>query len=314
MKRDLSHGPPTTPTGIWRCGPFRLNYKKRPRVMGILNVTPDSFSDGGRYTTPRRAVDHALRMAAAGADLIDIGGESTRPGATVISEADELRRVLPVIEKLAGRLSIPISIDTTRAEVARAALAAGAVVVNDVRGGLGDPAMLGVVAESDAGWVIMHCRGTPQTMQRAPRYHNLLDEVRQFLEQQCHRAIAAGIGRNRIVVDPGIGFGKTTRHNLTLLARLDAFADLGVPILVGPSRKSFIGKVLGGRAVDDPAARASGTAAVLAVAILRGARIVRVHDVAEAVDVVRVADAIQREAFPPLPSRERVGVRVVQGT
>jgi len=217
----LKHNPPyrvpATAIGIWRCGSFRLRYKKRPLVMGILNVTPDSFSDGGRYTTPRRAVDHALAMAAAGADLIDIGGESTRPGASVVAQDEELRRVLPVIEKLVGRLSIPISIDTSRAEVARQALAAGASIVNDVRAGLRDPEMLDVVAASNAGWVIMHCRGTPQTMQRAPRYHHLLDEIRQFLDDQCRRAVAAGIGRNRIVVDPGIGFGKTVRHNLTLL-------------------------------------------------------------------------------------------------
>ncbi len=286
--------------GVWHCGTFRLPYRKQPLVMGILNVTPDSFSDGGRFFSPRRAVAQALRMQEAGADLIDVGGESTRPGALPVPQEEEMRRVLPVIEKLAGRLTVPISIDTTRSAVARRALEAGAAIINDISGGVRDPDMFRVAAAPKAGLILMHRRGTPQTMQRAPRYRNLIAEVRQFLARQAQAALDAGVARSRIAIDPGIGFGKTVRHNLTLIAQIDALTRLGLPILVGPSRKSFIGKVLArGAATLDASERLFGTAAALAICILHGARIVRVHDVAAALQVVRVADAIRAECLEP---------------
>jgi dihydropteroate synthase len=266
--------------------------------MGILNVTPDSFSDGGAYFSLERAVDHADEMAEAGADLIDIGGESTRPGARPVSLDEELRRVIPIVEKLAGRLRIPLSVDTTRSEVALRALEAGASVVNDVSGGTRDPRMFPVVAKMGAGIVIMHARGTPQTMQRAPRYRNLMTEIGRFLSRQVERAEQSGIARERIVIDPGIGFGKTVNHNLALLSRLAEFSSLRLPILIGPSRKSFISKILRPAPAQEKGAREAGTAAALAVAVFQGARIVRVHDVAAAVGIVRITDAIRKEKMP----------------
>ncbi len=284
------------PIGPWRCGAYRLNHRKRPLVMGILNVTPDSFSDGGDYLEVEAAVTHALQMAREGADIIDIGGESSRPGAVAISPEEEIHRVLPVIRALSGRLTVPISIDTTKASVARRAVDAGASIINDVSGL--DPEMLPLAAASGVGLVIMHARGTPQTMQRAPRYRNLTEEVTQFLRVRVGRAVACGVPENRIAIDPGIGFGKTAHHNLQILNRLPRLTSLGLPILVGPSRKSFIGKTLHLPPTALPAERVEGTAAALAVSILRGARIVRVHDVASSVRIVRMADAIQREKIP----------------
>lgn len=272
--------------------------------MGILNVTPDSFYDGGRYFTVRRAVAHAERMQAHGADLIDIGGESTRPGAEPVSAEDEMRRVLPVIEKLHDRLHIPLCVDTTHASVAQRALDAGVSIVNDISAGTRDVQMFTTVARYGAGMVLMHCRGNPQTMQRAPRYRNVIAEIDAYLTRQVAQAVAAGIERNRLVIDPGIGFGKTARHNLILLSRLNAFCNIGLPILVGPSCKSFIGKILsalgpapvaGKRDQMAWSGRIDGTSSALAIAIFKGARIVRVHDVATAVSVVRVADAILKE-------------------
>jgi dihydropteroate synthase len=261
--------------------------------MGILNVTPDSFSDGGAYLGVEAAVAHALQMAREGADIIDIGGESSRPGAVGVSPEEELRRVLPVIHALSGRLTVPISIDTTKASVARRAVDAGASIINDISGR--DPGMLPLAAASGVGLVIMHAKGTPQTMQRAPRYHNLMDEVTQFLRVQVDRAVACGVPKDRIVIDPGIGFGKTARHNLQILNRLPLLTSLELPILVGPSRKSFIGKTLRLSPTSHPSERVDGTDAALAISILHGARIVRVHDVASSIRVVRMADAIQRE-------------------
>ena len=260
--------------------------------MGVLNVTPDSFSDGGHYRSVARAVARAERMAEEGADLIDVGGESTRPGAAPVPLDEELRRVIPVIERVARRCRLPMSIDTTKAEVARRAIAAGAAMVNDVTALRGDPEMAAVVAEAGVPVVLMHMRGAPATMQRAPRYRSVMGELLRFFRERITAAEAAGIDRRRIILDPGIGFGKTLRHNLEILQRLDALAELGQPILVGPSRKAFIGRLL-----DLPVGeRFEGTAAAVAAAVLHGARLVRVHDVAAMARVVRVADAIRRGA------------------
>ena len=262
----------------------------RPLVMGIVNVTPDSFFDGGQYYDPQRAVAHALRLVAEGADLLDIGAESTRPGALPVDGHEERRRLLPVVTAVARAVSVPISVDTSKAEVARAALDAGAVMVNDVTALRGDRAMVDVVAEAGAGLVVMHMQGIPETMQQAPHYDDVVGDVAQFLAERSRFAMDHGIERDRIVLDPGIGFGKTLTHNLDLLANLHAFTELGFPLLVGPSRKGFIGQ-LTHQSVD---ARAWGTAAVIALAVQPGARILRVHDVGPMRDVVSVADAVAR--------------------
>lgn len=260
-----------------------------PLVMGILNVTPDSFSDGGRYLDPGAAVKHALEMVEEGADLIDVGAESSRPGAESVSEAEELRRLIPVVQEVCRRVSVPVSVDTTKAAVARQALDAGAAIVNDISALQADPAMASVVADAGAGLVLMHMQGTPRTMQQAPRYGDVVAEVREFLSERLLAAVRAGIAEDHILLDPGIGFGKNREHNLALLARLDELRPLGRPILVGVSRKSFIGEALDRRTGD----RLMGTAAAVAVAVLRGARVVRVHDVKAMRDVVRMAYAIQ---------------------
>ena len=262
----------------------------RPLVMGVLNVTPDSFSDGGLYLDPGAAVKHALEMVDEGADLIDIGAESSRPGAEPVSEAEELSRLVPVVQEVCRRVTVPVSVDTTKAAVARQALDAGAAIINDISALLADPAMAGAVAKAGAGLVLMHMQGTPQTMQRAPRYGDIVAEVREFLRARMQAAVEAGIAAGQILLDPGIGFGKNLEQNLILLDRLDAFQTLGRPILVGVSRKAFIGEVLGRRAGD----RLLGTAAAVAAAVLRGAGVVRVHDVRAMQDVVRVIDAIQK--------------------
>jgi len=248
-----------------------------PRLMGIVNCTPDSFSDGGRFGDAAAAVAAARGLAAAGADLLDIGGESTRPGAGVVPEAEEIDRVQPVIAALAGA-GAPVSVDTRKAGVARAALAAGAVLVNDVSALGFDAAMPGVVAAAGAGLCLMHAQGTPETMQAAPRYDNVLLDVYDFLEARIARAEAAGILRARILVDPGIGFGKTEVHNLALLRGLSLLHGLGCPILLGASRKRFIGRIGGAEAA---AARAPGTLAVTLAAVAQGVQMHRVHDVAE---------------------------------
>jgi dihydropteroate synthase len=256
--------------------------------MGILNVTPDSFSDGGRYPTVEDAVRHAIAMARDGADLVDIGGESTRPGSDPVPVDEELRRVLPVIERLVAELpSVPISIDTRRAEVAEAALDAGAAIVNDVAAAA-DPRMFEVVRARDAAIVLMHMRGEPKTMQRAPSYEDVVGEVREFLRARVEAATAAGIDPERIAIDPGIGFGKDLEHNLELMRRIDGLLDLGRPVLVGPSRKRFIGAIL-----DLPEdRRVEGTIGAVAWMVARGAHVVRVHDVLEVSRAVRVVDAI----------------------
>jgi dihydropteroate synthase len=257
--------------------------------MGVLNVTPDSFSDGGLYLDAEAAVRRGIEIAAEGADLIDVGGESTRPGSDEVSAAEEIDRVVPVIKRLSSELGdIPISVDTRKAEVAHAALAAGATIVNDVSAGA-DPRMFGVVRESGAGLVLMHMRGDPKTMQEDPRYEDVVSEVRDQLAARLEAAMGAGIDAERLAVDPGIGFGKTVEHNLALLQRIDVLSEIGRPVLVGPSRKSFIGKVLGGD-VDD---RLEGTLAAVAWVLARGTHIVRVHDVKETVLVARMVDAIR---------------------
>jgi dihydropteroate synthase len=262
----------------------------RPLLMGIVNVTPDSFFDGGRFCDPHRAVAHALRLVEEGADLLDIGAESTRPGALPVDVQEERRRLVPVVAAVAKAVSVPISVDTSKSEVARAAIDAGAIMVNDVTALRGDSAMVDVVAQAGAGLVLMHMQGTPDTMQHAPRYDDVVGEVAQFLAERIRFAIDHGVAKDRIVVDPGIGFGKTLGHNLDLLANLRVFTELGYPLLVGPSRKGFIGQ-LTDQSVE---ARGWGTAGVVALAVEQGANILRVHDVGPMKDVAKVAVAIAR--------------------
>jgi dihydropteroate synthase len=267
---------------------------QRTLVMGILNVTPDSFSGDGLLTGPDwldRVVEVGRRMVQDGADLLDVGGESTRPGADPVPLQEELRRVVPAVEALRDAVDVPISVDTTKAEVARQALRAGADMVNDVSALRQDPDMARVVAEAGCGVVLMHRKGTPKDMQVDPRYDDVVAEVRDFLEERVRWAERHGIPRDRILVDPGFGFGKRPEHNLQLVRHLRAFREIGCPVLLGPSRKSTIGLILGGL---PPAERVEGTAAVVALAVAYGADVVRVHDVRAMVRVVRVADALVR--------------------
>ncbi len=282
--------PVVTSPPVWRLPGGRVLSFERVRVMGVVNVTPDSFSDGGRYLDPERAVAHGLALVAGGADMLDVGGESTRPGAEPVPADEQIRRVVPVIEGLAAGTEVPLSVDTTSARVAAAALAAGAHVVNDISAFRFDPEMLPLLAGCDAGAIAMHTLAEPAVMQRAPRYDDVVAEVRAHLRQRLDAAEGAGVDPERVVVDPGIGFGKTLAHNLALLRRVEAFASLGRPVLIGPSRKRFVGE-LTGRPVSQ---RGWGTAGAVAAAVVYGAHIVRVHDVAEMVDVVRVAQAIAR--------------------
>jgi len=272
------------------CGRYRLPLGRRTLIMGIVNVTPDSFSGDGLHRQVAAAVEQGRRFVQEGADILDVGGESTRPGAVPVSREEELARVIPVIERLAGEISIPISVDTYKPEVAEAALAAGACIVNDITGLQGDPRMAGVAARAGAAAVAMHMRGTPQNMQDNPVYSDLIGEISSFLAHSVEVATRAGLRRDQIVLDPGIGFGKTLEHNLELLRRLGEFAELGQPILIGVSRKGFIGRILG----LPPSERVEGTAAAVALSIARGADIVRVHDVREMARVAKVADAIVR--------------------
>jgi dihydropteroate synthase len=275
---------------VWRVGERVFDCSERTLVMGILNITPDSFSDGGRFLDRATAVAHATRMVDDGADILDVGGESTRPGSNPVSADEELERVHPLIERLAElHPAVPISIDTRKADVAAEALDAGATIVNDVSGGA-DPAMFDVVRDREAAVVLMHMRGDPTTMQEAPRYDDVVGEVHEYLRQRIEAAELAGIDPERIAVDPGIGFGKDLDHNLVLMRRVDALLDLGRPVLVGPSRKKFIGTIL-----DLPVEeRVEGTVGAVVWMVARGAHIVRVHDVKEVVRAVRVSDAIAR--------------------
>lgn len=267
------------------CGAFKLDLS-RPKVMGIVNVTPDSFSDGGRHASTTLALAHAQQLIADGVDILDIGGESTRPGAVEVGEQEELERVLPVIEGLRGS-TIPISIDTCKPAVMRAALKAGVSMVNDVNALLAEGA-LEAVAASDAAVCLMHKQGTPQTMQQQPQYRDVVGEVKAFLRDRIAAAEAAGIARERIVIDPGFGFGKTLAHNFELLRSLGRLCDLGVPVLVGLSRKSMLGAITG----RDVQHRVSASVAAALIAVQNGARIVRVHDVRETVDALKILNAV----------------------
>jgi dihydropteroate synthase len=260
-----------------------------PEIMGIVNVTPDSFSDGGAYLDPDAAIAHGFELVGEGADILDVGGESTRPGAAEVSAAEEIERVVPVIEGLADA-GVPISIDTSKAAVAERALGAGASIVNDVTA-LGDPAMAPLCAEANCGLVLMHMKGTPRTMQQEPRYEDLLGEISAFLRERIDRAVEAGLAEEAIWLDPGIGFGKTVDHNLELIDRLGELRELGRPLVLGASRKSFIGK-LSGREVGE---RLGGSLAAAVVGSLRGADVLRVHDVGATREAVMVTEAITGE-------------------
>ena len=266
----------------------KLVLGPRTLLMGVLNVTPDSFSDGGRFFDADKAAAHALAMQRAGADLIDIGGESTRPGSAGVSAAVELRRVLPVLRRLRGRLRVPISIDTAKADVAEAAIRAGAQMVNDTSGLRADPRLAEVARRYRVPLVLMHIRGTPRTMQKIPFARNILRDVEQGLRRSVRQALQAGVRRSQLLIDPGLGFGKTAEQNYEIIQYLNRLARLRLPLLLGPSRKTFIGKVLGNAPASD---RLMGTAAAVTASILAGAHIVRVHDVREMVEVARVADA-----------------------
>lgn len=266
---------------------------ERTLVMGVLNVTPDSFSDGGRFLDPDKAIAHALGMQRAGADLIDVGGESTRPGSSGISAREELERILPVLRGLKRKLRIPFSVDTTKREVAEAAVKAGAEMINDTSGLRADPELARVAKRNDVPLALMHIRGTPKTMQTLPPAKNILREVERGLRWSVGRALAGGLRRTQLLIDPGLGFGKTVMQNYEILCHLERLQVLKLPILIGPSRKSFIGKVLDNAPAEE---RLWGTAGAVAASILGGAHIVRVHDVAEMVRVVTISDAILRSA------------------
>jgi dihydropteroate synthase len=271
---------------------YSFDFSKKTYIMGVLNVTPDSFSDGGLYFDISAAIEKAHRIAEEGADIIDIGGESTRPGSEQITTEEELKRIIPVIEALAGEISIPISIDTYKSEIARRALDAGASIVNDISGLRFDPKMPEVVSQNNVPVVIMHIKGTPRDMQQNPQYEALIPEIMDYLRTGITIARKAGIPDDKIVIDPGIGFGKTYEDNLKIIHDLHEFSFFRKPILIGPSRKAFLGKILGDVPVTD---RLEGTAAAVSVSIMNGANIIRVHDVKEMVKVAKVADAIKSE-------------------
>lgn len=273
----------------WPAG--QLDFSAGCLIMGILNVTPDSFSDGGKFLDSEKAIEQGLKMVADGAAIIDIGPESTRPGAEPVAAKEQIRRSIPVIEKLAKKTKVCISIDTTNYEVAKAALEAGASMINDITA-LADEQMAQLAAGRQVPVVLMHIQGTPRTMQVEPKYDEVVAEVLEFLLERAKCAERFGILKERIFIDPGIGFGKTVEHNLKLLAYLDKFVKTGYRVLVGPSRKAFIGKLTG---KENPAERIFGTAAAVALCVAAGVSIVRVHDVAEMIDVVKVANVLRRE-------------------
>ncbi len=277
---ELSEEPETRPS--WP--------DSRVRIMGVLNVTPDSFSDGGQFIEPERAVSQAAQMVAAGADIVDVGGESTRPGSSFVSTEDELSRVLPVLDKIRPSDKLRVSIDTRKSVVARAALERGVSILNDISALRHDPEMVGLAVEKDCEVILMHMRGTPETMNAKPRYTDVVGEIRAFLETRCEFAVREGIKPERIWIDPGIGFGKAPEHNLEILRNLNRFCELGFPVMVGPSRKSFIGHTLG-LPVEE---RDEATAAACVVAVMQGARMVRVHDVKAVAGGIRMAEAISK--------------------
>ena len=274
---------------LWKIAGRTVDLSERAMIMGVLNVTPDSFSDGGEFFTTEKAVEQGKRMAVEGAQIIDVGGESTRPGAEAVSADDELARVLPVITQLHESVSAFISIDTSKASVAREALQAGATIINDVTGGRADPEMMALAAESGAGFIIMHMQGTPRTMQAAPHYEDVVSEVTNFFRQQYKRALECGVDAMAIAFDPGIGFGKTVEHNLSLLAHLERLRVQERPLVVGVSRKSSLGKMIGSNAMED---RLAPTIAFSALLRERGANVLRVHDVKENVAALRAAEAV----------------------
>ena len=277
---------------IWRTSRRVFDLRERGVIMGILNVTPDSFSDGGKFIGANAAVTQALRMIEEGAEIIDVGGESTRPGAAEVAADEEMSRVVPVIEKLRARSDIAISVDTSKAGVARAALAAGAEIINDVTALTGDPSMAAVASESQAGVVLMHMQGTPRIMQKDPHYGDVVREVKDYLASRLAAAREAGLGEERIAIDPGIGFGKTPEHNWALIRELGVFAHSGRPVLLGVSRKSLLKEIAG----DDMARRDAATAALTALGRSKGARIFRVHEIAANLTALRAAEQVDRTA------------------
>jgi dihydropteroate synthase len=278
---------------IWKIGGHVFNVSRHGLIMGVLNVTPDSFSDGGKFFALEKAIEHGMKMASEGADIVDVGGESTRPGAEPVAADEELHRVIPVIEKLRAKIEAPISIDTSKSDVARAAIQAGASIINDVTGGRGDREMLPLIAETKSACIIMHMQGTPQTMQIQPRYSDVVSEIADFFRQQYTRAIGCNIDPMAIAFDPGIGFGKTFDHNLELLAQLERLRVHDRPLVVGVSRKSFLGKLIDSSELGD---RLAPAVALTAPLRMRGADVFRVHDVKENVSALRVTEAIFRRA------------------
>jgi dihydropteroate synthase len=276
-------------TRAWRIGSRVVDLSQRGMIMGVLNVTPDSFSDGGEFFSADAAIERGVQIAAEGADIVDIGGESTRPGAEPVSTEEELRRVIPVIEKLRAKIDIVISIDTSKAEVARTALDAGAEIVNDVTSGRGDKQMLPLAATRNAALVLMHMQGEPRTMQKNPRYGDVVREVADFFRQQYDRAIKCGVDPMRLAFDPGIGFGKTLEHNLTLLKHLEQLRVHDRPLVVGVSRKSFLGRLAGS---NEMSARVGPTIAMTSILRSRGADVLRVHDVKENVTALRITESV----------------------
>ncbi|MBU1694278.1 MAG: dihydropteroate synthase [Verrucomicrobia bacterium] len=279
-------------TLLWAARERRFELGRRTLLMGVLNVTPDSFSDGGRFLDPKRAAEQARRMIAEGADLLDIGGESTRPGAAPVPADEELHRVLPVIEAIRAGSDIPLSVDTRKAAVASRALEAGADIINDVSALTADPGMPEVAARYRAGVILMHMQGAPPTMQASPQYEQVVQEVRDYLAARLEALAACGLARESMAVDPGIGFGKTLEHNVQLLARLETLTALGRPLILGVSRKSFLGRITG-REMGD---RLAGSLAAAAWAIARGAHVIRAHDIKETCDMVRVVDMLRQES------------------
>ncbi len=275
---------------LWRAGRHEFRFPRRTLVMGVLNVTPDSFSDGGQFFSIEAALERAGQLLREGADLLDVGGESTRPGAAPVSAEEEIRRVVPILQRLAERVQTPLSIDTQKPEVARAALLAGASIVNDIAAHRTDDSMARVVAEFRAGYVAMHMQGTPATMQQSPAYADVAREVDDFFGECLARLEQSGVRREQVVLDPGIGFGKTLEHSLHLLGALPRFARHARPVLLGVSRKSFLGKITG---AERPAERLPGALACAALAVRDGVQLLRVHDVRETVQAARVAEAIQ---------------------
>ncbi|WP_299464576.1 dihydropteroate synthase [uncultured Gimesia sp.] len=295
MNLPLSNTPSEEPEHLhlWKCGTHSIPLGGLPLLMGILNVTPDSFSDGGEATDLDSAVKKGLQLVEEGADILDIGGESTRPGAEPVSVEEELRRVIPAIKALAARTKIPISIDTTKAEVARQAIQAGAIIINDISGLMFDPAMIPLAAETKAGVICMHIQGTPQTMQDRPEYQNVVADLKIWFGERLQKLLDAGIEPDRIVLDPGVGFGKTAEHNLEILSHIQEFKDLGFPVLIGHSRKRFLSKVLN-RSVEE---RLAGTIGVSIALASQSVDILRLHDIAANRDAISAWDAVSRRVL-----------------